>query len=279
MDVCSAPSPRKRFSPSSVECMSDVNAQLHPNNQYLSLTKAEPSGSLQNTDEAGDRLLGVGGGAEWDPDMGYCSHSTSSSCHYTEQGTELDYCQSNQSDCSDVEYNGFVQGTDKMEDVVQHFGNYFQGQFHQVLHHLKTSVHSILNEQQDHLRHIIDFVGESNQNSSENLHDEKNSLPFNEESNSQVLPLCTSTAFNLEEMDALPPIDDNEFSDFYWTPETRQPDQSQSSYISEFQSSLEQPCMSSVNQTLEEPKERLLLHVFSLTCDVNNLLHKPEFKT
>lgn len=46
--------------------------------------------SLLNTDEAGDRTLGMGDrGQEFDPDMGYCSHSTSSSSHNMEQGTEV----------------------------------------------------------------------------------------------------------------------------------------------------------------------------------------------
>ena len=46
--------------------------------------------SLLNTDEAGDRTLGMSDrGQEFDPDMGYCSHSTSSSSHNMDQGTEV----------------------------------------------------------------------------------------------------------------------------------------------------------------------------------------------
>lgn len=46
--------------------------------------------SLHSTDEAGDRSAWAGGGGqEFDPDIGYCSHSTSSSSYNIEQATEV----------------------------------------------------------------------------------------------------------------------------------------------------------------------------------------------
>lgn len=46
--------------------------------------------SLHSADEAGDRSAWAGGGGqEFDPDSGYCSHSTSSSSYNIEQATEV----------------------------------------------------------------------------------------------------------------------------------------------------------------------------------------------
>lgn len=46
--------------------------------------------SLHSTDEAGDwSAWARGGGQEFDPDIGYCSHSTSSSSHNIDQATEV----------------------------------------------------------------------------------------------------------------------------------------------------------------------------------------------
>lgn len=49
--------------------------------------------SLHSADEAGDRSAWAGGGRqEFDLDIGYCSHSTSSSSHNIDQGTEVSQC-------------------------------------------------------------------------------------------------------------------------------------------------------------------------------------------
>lgn len=49
--------------------------------------------SLHSADEAGDRSAWAGGwGQEFDPDIGYCSHSTSSSSHNIDQATEVSQC-------------------------------------------------------------------------------------------------------------------------------------------------------------------------------------------
>ncbi|XP_061176284.1 uncharacterized protein LOC133185207 isoform X2 [Saccostrea echinata] len=280
-DVC-LPSPRKRFSPyHSFVNKSEVDALFHPNNQNIkelekvgdpkSIITCKDPGPLQKTDEAGDRT--GWSGVEWDPDLGYCSHSTCSSSHNVEQGTE-----SYQSDCSDVEYDGVVQGAEKMEDVVQQFGKYFQGQYHQVIHHIKSSMQSILSEQQDHLRHIINFASKSYQSSSGDPLTDTSSLPcLMADEHGRELPPPSSTACNLEEMDALPPLDDIEFSDFYWTPDSSYPHNNFTAHS--FPDSQEQHNTMSDNQTVEDTKENFLLQILSLTCGVNNLLQKTEFKT
>ncbi|XP_062609829.1 uncharacterized protein LOC134271634 isoform X2 [Saccostrea cucullata] len=268
-DAC-LPSPRKRFSPyyNSFVNKSEAEAQFHPNNQSLK----ELGDPGQKTDEAGDRM--GWSGAEWDPDLGYCSHSTCSSSHNVEQGTE-----SYQSDCSDVEYEGVVEGAEKMEDVVQQFGKYFQGQYRQVIHHIKSSMQGILTEQQEHLRHIINFATKSYQSSSGNPLTETSSLPCltADEHYGSELPAPANTACNLEEMDALPPLDDIEFSDFYWMPDSSNSHNNLTAHS--FPESQEQHNIMLDNQTEENPKEKFLLQVLSLTCGVNNLLQKTEFKT
>lgn len=279
------PSPKKRYSPYLCRPRSNIKTHPYPSsliNQETVQSSLNSEDSLHSADEAGDRSAWAGGwGQEFDPDIGYCSHSTSSSSHNIDQATELEYCQSYQLGCSEVGGDG--QGPDKAEDVVQQFGKFFQGQFRQVFHQFQSSMHCMLDEQQDHLRHIINFFTKFNQGSSEDLRVEQSSLPCLGSTREQESSLTTYTGYSLEEMDALPPLDESDYPEFYLAPDARPSGTSsvyaQNTFGCDFLQSEQQLGIQSSSEVSDSSKDRLLLHVYSLTCGVNNLLNRPEFKT
>lgn len=62
--------------------------------------------------------------------------------------------------------------------------------------------------------------------SSEDLRDEQSSLPCLGSTREQESSLTTDTGYSLEEMDALPPLDENDYPEFYLTPDIRPSDTS-----------------------------------------------------
>lgn len=62
--------------------------------------------------------------------------------------------------------------------------------------------------------------------SSEDLRDERSSHPCLGSTREQESSLTTNTAYSLEEMDALPSLDENDYPEFYLAPDARPSDTS-----------------------------------------------------
>ena len=61
------------------------------------------------------------------------------------------------------------------------------------------------------------------------FHQQQSCLPCEESAREQELQMgLTDKSCSLEEMDALPPLEDSDFSEFYWTNDMRQSDPSYS---------------------------------------------------
>ncbi|XP_060067674.1 uncharacterized protein LOC132547886 [Ylistrum balloti] len=96
--------------------------------------------------------------SESERDTGFSSHSTSSSCQLETSPTEQEADSSWNYfpiDWSDAEADICLHGNNKIDDLIYHFDKFFRGQIENKLSEMGSFIHSLMTEQQTHVRYIV----------------------------------------------------------------------------------------------------------------------------
>ncbi|XP_021344723.1 uncharacterized protein LOC110444686 isoform X1 [Mizuhopecten yessoensis] len=97
--------------------------------------------------------------SESERDVGFSGHSTSSSCQLETSPTDQEQVGSAWNnfpiDWSDAEADICLHGNNKIDDLIYHFDKFFRGQIDNKLSEMGDFIHSLMTEQQTHVRYIV----------------------------------------------------------------------------------------------------------------------------
>ncbi|XP_033740843.1 uncharacterized protein LOC117327778 [Pecten maximus] len=188
--------------------------------------------------------------SESERDLGFSSHSTSSSCQFETSPTEQEQVDGSWNnfpiDWSDAEADICQHGNNKIDDLIYHFDKFFRGQIENKFTEMGDFIHSLMTEQQTHVRYIVNTAVTTSQ-----------TLTSFEKDTTLGSPIRKLTRLSSsQEVPGSPTV---------MSPVAENVDLSKG------------PRTTHKSIQVEDKRERLLLRILSTSCAVGCVLLRPEF--
>ncbi|KAJ8314674.1 hypothetical protein KUTeg_006824 [Tegillarca granosa] len=214
---------------------------------------------------------------EIDHDVGYSSHSTCSSCYVDsvqmEQGSHVSYIPNQLNiDWSDTECEeGYLHGENEVEDLLYHFER-----LDTEVQKIQNTFHSMLTEQQIHVRQIVHTVLDSSQHlPSENVqsHDTQNDIKDFKRMNLPDDSVESLQNKIPQTLISIPLLHRSTSFCQKGTTENLRAHDGQGTPHSNFED------QGTFVHTFDTSKDKMLLKMMTLVCGINTVLQRKEYRT